>query len=160
MTQLIPTQNFEHIYNLAEKIWYEHYTPIVGEAQIAYMLKKFYSIAALKAQSESGQKFYLIENQSIINGYLAVTPQDDGSLFLNKFYVDGRGKGIGQASFEALIKAFPTVELIRLQVNKKNFKSINFYFKVGFTIEDIAVFDIGEGFVMDDFMMTWKKSKS
>ena len=28
---------------LADEIWREHYTPIIGEAQVDYMLKKFQS---------------------------------------------------------------------------------------------------------------------
>jgi len=41
---------------------------------------------------------------------------------------------------------------IFLQVNKKN-PAIAFYQKKGFTIKEEAVFDIGQGFVMDDFIM-------
>ena len=46
---------------------------------------------------------------------------------------------------------------VRLTVNRQNFKSVNFYFKNGFTIERVADFDIGNGYVMNDFVMMWKK---
>jgi len=42
---------------------------------------------------------------------------------------------------------------IRLQVNRKNYKAINFYFKNGFTIESVGDFDIGGGYYMNDFVM-------
>jgi ribosomal protein S18 acetylase RimI-like enzyme len=45
---------------------------------------------------------------------------------------------------------------IRLTVNRQNFKSINFYFKLGFKIEKVADFDIGNGYFMNDFVMLWK----
>jgi hypothetical protein len=43
-----------------------------------------------------------------------------------------------------------------LTVNRKNYKAINFYFKNGFTIKEIADFDIGNGFFMNDFIMIKK----
>jgi ribosomal protein S18 acetylase RimI-like enzyme len=41
-----------------------------------------------------------------------------------------------------------------LQVNKDN-KAVEFYKKVGFHIEKEALFDIGHGFVMDDYIMAY-----
>jgi diamine N-acetyltransferase len=41
-----------------------------------------------------------------------------------------------------------------LQVNKKNRQAIAAYEKAGFRIAEEAVFDIGKGFVMDDFLMS------
>jgi ribosomal protein S18 acetylase RimI-like enzyme len=41
---------------------------------------------------------------------------------------------------------------IELQVNKKNVAQ-HFYTKQGFTIDRELVLDIGEGFVMDDYVM-------
>ncbi|MEQ1852318.1 MAG: GNAT family N-acetyltransferase, partial [Chthoniobacteraceae bacterium] len=40
-----------------------------------------------------------------------------------------------------------------LQVNKRNERAIRAYLKAGFHIEKEAVFDIGNGFVMDDYLM-------
>jgi ribosomal protein S18 acetylase RimI-like enzyme len=42
---------------------------------------------------------------------------------------------------------------LRLQVNRQNYKAINFYFRNGFIIESIADFDIGDGYFMNDFIM-------
>ena len=35
---------------LAYEIWYEHYQPIIGTSQVAYMLKKFQSLEAIDEQ--------------------------------------------------------------------------------------------------------------
>ena len=40
-----------------------------------------------------------------------------------------------------------------LQVNKRNERAIGAYLKAGFEIIGEAVFDIGGGFVMDDYLM-------
>jgi ribosomal protein S18 acetylase RimI-like enzyme len=44
-------------------------------------------------------------------------------------------------------------ECFSLTVNRQNFKAINFYFKNGFVIDEVADFEIGNGFVMNDFVM-------
>jgi diamine N-acetyltransferase len=149
-------QDIPSIQQLAAKIWAEHYTPIIGEAQIDYMLGLFYSEKSLSAQMSEGQVFYLIENEGLIEGFLSVTIKDEEEFFIHKFYVDARGKGMGKKVFEMLLSFSPQTKTIRLNVNKHNFKSINFYFKLGFQIENTAVFDIGNGYVMDDFRMVWK----
>ena len=151
------TQDIPIVQQLAEKIWNEHYVPFIGEAQINYMLALFYNEESLSKQMSEGQDFYLIENDELIVGFLGVTPKSSVEFFINKFYVDARGKGIGKNVFTALLALYPNTEIIRLNVNKHNFKSINFYFKMGFQIENTAIFDIGNNYVMDDFMMIWKK---
>jgi ribosomal protein S18 acetylase RimI-like enzyme len=50
-----------------------------------------------------------------------------------------------------------SAQSIRLTVNRENYKAINFYFKLGFKIEKVADFDIGQGYVMNDFVMLWGK---
>ncbi|MDB5281655.1 MAG: N-acetyltransferase, partial [Bacteroidota bacterium] len=42
---------------------------------------------------------------------------------------------------------------IRLQVNRLNYKAVNFYFKVGFIIEAVGDFNIGADYYMNDFVM-------
>ena len=150
-------QDIPIIQQLAEKIWNEHYVPFIGEAQINYMLGLFYNEESLSKQMSEGQIFYLIENEGFMSGFLGVTLKSEAEFFINKFYVDARGKGIGKNVFTSLLALYPETEIIRLNVNKHNFKSINFYFKRGFQIENTAVFDIGNNYVMDDFMMIWKK---
>jgi ribosomal protein S18 acetylase RimI-like enzyme len=44
-------------------------------------------------------------------------------------------------------------ERLVLQVNKQNAAAIAFYQRQSFTIREAAVFDIGNGFVMDDYVM-------
>jgi ribosomal protein S18 acetylase RimI-like enzyme len=62
--------------------------------------------------------------------------------------------GIGAKVFEQILEFVKENKKISLQVNRKNFKSINFYFKQGFTIEYVKDFEIGNGYLMEDFIMT------
>ncbi len=144
------------IESLAYQIWYEHYTPIIGEYQVAYMLKKFQSVEAMTEQIKNGFLYFLILDDNVPLGYMSVEPLHD-TLFLSKFYVTEaeRGKGYGRkmiAYLEALAQK-KDLNKISLTVNKYNRESIAMYEKVGFVISGSVVKDIGEGFVMDDYQM-------
>lgn len=144
---------------LAELIWRQHYTANIGEKQIDYMLGMMYSEEALREQMEKKNHiFYLIEEKGKALGFISVNEVSKGDWFLNKFYIDQNkaAKGIGTKTF-AIIKELLHPNKITLTVNRGNYKTINFYFKLGFVIEKTAVFDIGNGYVMDDFVMVWKK---
>ena len=41
---------FKTITDLATVIWQEHYTPIIGVGQVAYMLDNFQSVSAIESQ--------------------------------------------------------------------------------------------------------------
>ncbi len=145
------------IEKLAIEIWQEHYTPIIGAAQVSYMLDKFQSLAAMDRQiKEEGYLYYAIYLNNNLVGYFAVQPRTE-SLFLSKLYVASsmRGQGIAKLAMN-FIKDLATsrnLEQIELTVNKYNKDSIAAYKKMGFITVKEAVFDIGEGFVMDDYVM-------
>ena len=151
-------QNFLQIETLARKIWEEHYTPIIGEAQVAYMLGKFQSIAAMQKQVSEGYEYFMIKEGEELVGYLAFKEEQD-QLFLSKVYVHSsmRGKGLGKAAIEFVKEqvAQRGLKQIRLTVNKYNHNSIAAYLKMGFVKTRELVIDIGEGYVMDDYEMVF-----
>jgi GNAT superfamily N-acetyltransferase len=160
LLKAVSETEIEKIADLAKIIWQKHYPPIIGQAQVDYMLKTMYDPESLLIQiNEKGQQFYFIifENETI--GFISVTNEKGGCWMLNKFYVleEDAGKGIGTKILEELKKIIQPKK-IRLTVNRNNFKSINFYFKNGFRIDAVAQFDIGEGYIMDDFIMVWNAS--
>jgi len=156
--KLATLQDTQLIAELAQEIWYECYPEIISKNQIDYMLEKYYRKNALENQMSEGQQFYLISTEKEENvGYLAVTEMETDKWFMNKFYIRAikRMCGIGSIALKLWEQiAHPTK--LSLQVNRRNFKSVNFYFKSGFKIEKVADFDIGEGYSMDDFIMVKK----
>ena len=140
---------------LTNEIWHEYWPCILSAEQIDYMVEKFQSENAIINQMKNGNyKYYFInyENQNI--GYIGVSPHSD-YLFLSKLYIkkDFRHKGIGKVVFEK-IKDFG-FDKIQLTVNKYNKNTIDAYLKYGFKIIDSIVSDIGNGFVMDDYIMEY-----
>lgn len=147
------------IRSLAERIWRKHYPDIISHEQIEYMLEMMYSEKSIHLQMASGQHYTLVYADGKPAGYYAVGEKSPGYFFLHKFYVevDRHRKGIGAAAFEHMkendCKGFAE---IRLQVNRRNIKAVNFYFKHGFTIDYAEDVEIGGGYSMDDFFMVLK----
>ena len=144
------------IRELAHRIWRVHYPPIIGEQQVEYMLGLNYSLEALQRQMEAeGQIFWLVTEDEEVTGFVAVSDQGEGRYFIHKFYLDNekRGRGLGRRVFEILVSKYLALREFRLTVNRQNYKSINFYFRIGFTIERCVDIPIGEGYVMNDFLM-------
>ena len=140
---------------LAREIWTEHYTPIIGAAQVAYMLARFQSGEAIARQiAAEGCEYYLAPGA----GYLALVPEPARqSLLLSKIYVKAgrRGTGLGRAlaAFAEKRGAELGCRELWLTVNRHNAGSIAFYEKMGFRKTGPVVTDIGGGFVMDDWRM-------
>lgn len=155
LKQAETTEDLALIQQLSHEIWHEYYPAIVSVTQIDYMLNKFHSIEALQNQIDAGQKFFLIMDGNKVIGYCAFS-EKNGAAFLHKFYIlsSSRGNGIGGEVFKQILDLLTDNKKISLQVNRRNFKSVNFYFKQGFSIEYVKDFDIGVGYTMDDFVMT------
>lgn len=147
----------EKVTDLAREIWTEYYTPLIGKAQVEYMLSVFQSREAVTKQIlDEKTRYFLIQNKKDYVGYLAVELQTE-SLFLSKIYIRAgyRKLGLGKESLEfvTLLAKLLKLPKITLTVNKNNTGSIQAYEKCGFKKIFSVVKDIGEGFVMDDFVM-------
>lgn len=160
--RLATTDDIPLIQVLADRIWRSHYLPILPPGQVDYMLEKFYSAKKIEEDMASGSKFWLPAVGGVPVGFIAIAPlAENGHYFIDKFYMDNgqRGLGLGSQSFGLLAFQYPDLVAWKLQVNRENYQSINFYFKVGFVIETILDKPIGNNFVMNDFVMIWRKPK-
>lgn len=159
MIEISPAKSIKQLQTievLAYTIWNEHYIPIIGKAQVDYMLEKFQSVAAIEQQIANGFEYYLLNYHKEPAGYLAIKPEE-AVLFLSKIYVLGayRGKKIGKAGIQFAEEHAKNIgkTCIRLTVNNNNTQSIEAYKKLGFKVTNPIVIDIGHGFFMDDFEM-------
>lgn len=156
---LATDENISSIQTMADEIWRDHYPEIIGMEQVEYMLGRFYSREGMLQQMRDGQQFYRVMLDGQPKGFLAIEARGEGNYFLNKLYIDTReqGRGLGQAIWQNLLLLLSDLREMRLQVNRQNYKAINFYFKVGFVIERVADFDIGDGYFMNDFVMLYRR---
>lgn len=151
------SEEIEQVAELAHKIWREHYNPLIGNAQVEFMLEKFQSAGPIAKQiQEDNYLYYLLQDGDRYVGYCAF--QERGkSLFLSKIYVDSseRGRGFGRAIMEFAKESAINLGLktLSLTVNKDNADSIAVYKKIGFKVVEEICPDIGGGYVMDDYVM-------
>ena len=143
---------------LAHEIWNGHFVPIIGQAQVDYMLDKFQSARAIRAQIAGGYEYYLMVEGGDRAGYFALVPSsDEPTAQLSKIYVrsDRRGRGAGRAAvgFAEKLCADRGIVRLLLTVNVNNAGPIAFYMRMGFANAGSLVTDIGNGFVMDDYRM-------
>lgn len=149
----------EELERLAADIWKEHYTPIIGAAQVDYMLEKFQSADKIISDiRENDFRYFMAYDEDKLVAYCAAKPEYDRKcIFLSKLYVEksSRGRGISRAFHDKLFEIAEQEGLthIWLTVNKRNYNSIDIYRKLGFEIIEELKTDIGNGFVMDDYKM-------
>lgn len=150
-------EQIKELCSLAKEIWNEYSICFISQEQIDYMLEKFQSEQVVKGQINfQNYQYYFMEEDGENIGYFAVQKQKD-NLFLSKIYIkkDFRGKGFARKAFtNAIIPITRELELpkITLTVNKYNFASIMVYEKLGFDRVDSKEFDIGNGYIMDDYI--------
>jgi GNAT superfamily N-acetyltransferase len=155
--RVLTVEQVEIVVKLADVIWTEHYAPMIGKAQVEYMLNNFHSIDSIRNEvNNKSIHYYLIYKAETVVGYAGMKIEE-WQLFLSKIYIlsSERGNGIGKETIE-LVKEIAIsngLGKVYLTVNKKNTKTIGAYQKIGFNITGEVCADIGEGHVMDDYEM-------
>ena len=145
------------IRHLAERIWRACYPSIIGAAQVEYMLAAMYSEPVIRQEISDGVQWEIAYNENEPVGFLSITREKGDSAKLNKLYLvpelhgTGRGQQLIRRSLE--VAASLGARELWLQVNKRNERAIHAYTRAGFRVDREAVFKIGNGFVMDDFIM-------
>ncbi len=161
VTKQIPT-----VQQLAREIWEEHYIKILSQAQIDYMLDLFYSTKKIQSEIEEGVSWEMLMDEDLPAGshgkpigYLACKIESE-KLYISKIYLkaETRGKGLGKFLLNRAIELAKQnhKKSIYLNVNKYNTDSIAFYERNGFVKIEEGVFDIGNGYVMDDYIYELK----
>jgi len=147
------------IKDLAYAIWPSAYGEILSQEQLNYMLSMFYSETALKQQMEEKKHvFYLAKNDAgIYVGFVSYENNcEPQKTKIHKIYVlpETQGTGIGKNLFNLVVEKAKEhyQKAIFLNVNKYNIAKL-FYEKLGFIITKEEVIDIGNNYIMDDYVM-------
>jgi len=147
------------VINLTKQIWPIAYGQILSKSQLDYMIDTFYNETALRKQIEDkGHVFYLAQDDK--DNYVGFVSYEINcephKTKIHKIYVlpESQGTGLGRQFFE-LVKDKATEnnqKAIFLNVNKYN-NALHFYTKLGFAKVKDEVIAIGNGYVMDDYVM-------
>lgn len=139
--------------------WHDTYDNLLPDGQVDYMIKKYQSFDAIKRDiSENGYIYYAVISGTKVIAFCGVKPENE-KLFISKIYVMPKYQRCGIASeiFEKLLVDFKDkYNIFYLTVNKNNEKAISAYKSFGFEIKKSITTDIGNGYVMDDYIMEFK----
>lgn len=151
-------QDISLIRALCEQIWPDTYASIISNEQLAYMMEWMYSPASLEKQIKEGCHFVLLyHNLKQPVGYASYQHLQEGHYKLHKLYVlpSVQRQGAGRyllTYIQEQIKA-KKGQSIELQVNRQN-KARYFYEAMGYNIREEVDIAVGNGFYMNDYIMT------
>ena len=163
----ITEPDFPVLRELADTIWRQHYVGIISAAQIDSMLAGRFTDEALGEHMQAADRWLeILRLAGTPVGYCGYELADmDGdrseaspaAMKLGQLYVLETHRGMGLGRFMLGHIEGRTRELgcrsLWLQVNKQNTGAIGFYRAAGLEVVREAVFEIGGGFVMDDYVM-------
>lgn len=148
------------IQELARRSWQNAYAEILSNEQMEYMLGTMYSQEEIsKHMQNPNYHYYLIvdEANASFQGFMGYeNSYEENTTKLHRIYLvpESKGKGFGKKALEFLNQK--TLESgdcrIILNVNKYN-TAKKFYESQGYSVYDEGVFDIGNNFFMDDYLM-------
>lgn len=147
------------IRDIAELTWPVSYKGIISPDQIRYMLDLMYNETKIEAAiNDPNQEFWLAEENGKILGFCGIEHgyPEAGFTRIHKLYIlpETQGLGLGKILLDQTEKEARKKgnKKLHLNVNKKN-KAFGFYQKLGFVTDYEETIDIGNGYVMDDFVM-------
>ncbi len=144
---------------LAGVTWRAHYPGIISVAQIEYMLAQRYNVSVIRGELERGGAHWdVLRADGVMAAFASYFANERSRMAkLDKLYVHPahQRKGYGGLLIDHACKVMREAgcDSLMLAVNKHNVKAIAAYRKHGFHIAESVTKDIGEGFVMDDYIM-------
>ena len=157
-------KDIPQIQNLAKESWNSAYANILDQEQIDYMLDLMYSESTLKTHFENqNYQYYLIQEDGVFLGFIGFEFHNEAETTkLHRIYFlkEAQGKGLGKKTLEFVKEKVQKSgdKRLTLTVNKHN-NAKNFYESQGFKVYDEAIFDIGNGYIMDDYLMEFTIAK-
>jgi ribosomal protein S18 acetylase RimI-like enzyme len=147
------------IQSLAHRIWHRHYPGIITHAQIEYMLARGYNDEALAQYlTERDAGLALALHDGVAVGFVGWYPLAGArTMKLDKLYVlpEHHGAGIGRMLIDHVVAKAREADCtaVTLNVNRNNVDAVRAYERCGFAIRERGDFPIGNGFVMEDYVM-------
>ncbi|MBR4171403.1 MAG: D-tyrosyl-tRNA(Tyr) deacylase [Kiritimatiellae bacterium] len=160
--ELVPVETeaqVTRVRKIAEETWPHCYGDIISSEQIDYMIEWMYNAEAVRKQTSGGTPFYLVladgEEAGLVS-FDKIPHAETHDCELHKIYVLPQywSRGIGNWILNQVceITRQQGAESVWLRVNKNNMRAQKAYRTAGFFQRQAICTDIGNGFVMDDFI--------
>ncbi|MBQ3300664.1 MAG: GNAT family N-acetyltransferase [Eggerthellaceae bacterium] len=155
----------EKLADMTGEIWRGYWPAIIGEAQTEYMVEQFQSLQAIERDmAEADYEYWMLvategadRKRTIVGFTGGHNEPETNRFFISKIYLYPEARGHGYA--RRVVEFYEDLCFTRgfdamyLTVNKYNELGIRAYKGTGFDIIDSVETDIGEGFIMDDYIM-------
>lgn len=150
----------EELAELANQIWNEYWPALIGQDQTNYMVEQFQSLPTIRRDMASNayEYWFVMDEDGQTCGYTGghVEPETN-RFFISKIYLKsscrGRHLAADVISFYVGLCRERGLAAMYLTVNKHNELGKRCYLGHGFKVIDAVETSIGEGFVMDDYIM-------
>lgn len=150
------------VQSLAKQIWPPTFRDLMSAEQMDYMMNMMYSTDSLEKQmNEQNHKYLLLKEDDEYLGYLSyeVNYKNKPCTKIHKIYVlpSIQGKGLGRFLIEKAteIGKENNCEILSLNVKRDN-SALQFYKKMGFEVAGSEDIDIGNGYLMQDYILNKK----
>lgn len=162
MISISPTNNYKAIQDIAGKTWPITYGPILSSEQIQYMFSMMYDLEALKNQAEAKNHHFIIAEEE--GNFLGFASYEfdylhESKTKIHKIYIlpETQGKGIGKKLIYYISDQAKkhNQNFLSLNVNRFN-EAIHFYTKIGFEKVGEEDIKIGNGYLMEDYILEKK----
>ncbi|WP_343617786.1 GNAT family N-acetyltransferase [Flavobacterium sp.] len=147
------------IQEIAHITWPITYGEILTKEQLEYMLDLIYSDETLSKQIQNKEQlFYLISDVDSVIGFIGIEHnyKNEAITKIHKIYLlpETQGKGFGKMVFDEIGKMALENNSATLLLNVNRFNTaLNFYKKLGFEIKETVDIEIGNGYLMEDYVM-------
>lgn len=167
MIQIATEKDIPIIQDIANHAWYPAYGTILTDEQSEYMLEMMYSTDSLSEQMHANQVFALLYNTAdnepnTVVGFVSFELHYHNEIDLakiHKLYLlpEAKGKGLGAQLIEYIVNIAKSNNISRISLNmNKHNPSYGFYQHIGFEKVKEENIHIGNGFVMEDFVLEKK----
>ncbi|GAB3759850.1 GNAT family N-acetyltransferase [Spirosoma pomorum] len=163
MITIIPAteEQLSIVRSIAYQTWPSTFGDILSPEQIDYMLSMMYSPDALQAQvNEKNHAFLLArdtDSQEVL-GFVSyeLNYKSEPVTKIHKLYLlpASQGKGVGRQLLDHVAELAQQRGNDRLSLNvNRNNKATQFYERIGFSVVQQENIDIGNGYLMEDYVM-------
>ncbi len=157
--RLATPADYPTIEHIARQTWPDTFGSILSVEQLNYMLNWMYSQQAIAEQIEQKGHVFLMASDDAGQdvGYVSYEVNYEPTITkIHKLYLlpQTQGQGIGRLLIDEVARRTVVAgnTALSLNVNRQN-RAVQFYERMGFSVVTHEDIDIGNGFLMQDYIM-------